>query len=198
MYGKGPRFSIMRQTDDWLDSSGNRVHLSFLKLAETAASGRLGLEEVRKRFIDQMGTHMETEGLPRIAGRLFGLMILELEPISFGDLAHRLGVSRGSISTNSRLIEAKGLIERVSMEGERQDFFRLAEQPYVNMMRGVAARMGETLKSIAEARASLPSNATREDARLQEAEHFFETAVASLADLTTKLCAREPSGEHVS
>ena len=119
MYGKRPRFSIMRQTDDWLDSSGNRVHLSFLKLAETAASGRLGLEEVRKRFIDQMGTHMETEGLPRIAGRLFGLMILELEPISFGDLAHRLGVSRGSISTNSRLIEAKGLIERVSMEGER-------------------------------------------------------------------------------
>lgn len=141
-----------------------------------------------------MGDHLEAEGMPRIAGRLFGLMILEPGLISFSDLAERLCVSRASISTNARLLESKGLILKVQVAGERQDFFRLADDPYVNMIRGVAHRMEETQTSIVKAEADLPPDAVAERQRLEQARAFFETAVASLNDLAAKLCRLHEEG----
>ncbi|HEY9055967.1 MAG TPA: MarR family transcriptional regulator [Aurantimonas sp.] len=148
----------------------------------------------RARFIDRMGDHLEAEGMPRIAGRLFGLMILEPGVVSFSDLAARLCVSRASISTNARLLESKGLIVKVQVEGERQDFFRLADRPYVNMIRGVAHRMEETQASIVAAETDLPPDAIAERQRLEQAREFFETAVASLNDLAAKLCRLDEEG----
>jgi DNA-binding transcriptional regulator GbsR (MarR family) len=138
-------------------------------------------------LIERMGDHLEAEGMPRIAGRIFGLMIIEPELISFGALAERLGVSRASISTNARLLEGKGLLARVRVPGQRQDFYRLADQPYVNMLRGVAARMGETLATLAIVHDTLPPEAGVERARLEQAQIFFETTLASLTELSGQL-----------
>lgn len=148
--------------------------------------GRAG-EAARARFIDHMGDYLEAEGLPRIAGRLFGLIMLETDPISFGALAERLDVSRGSVSTNARLLEGMGVIARVKSEGERQDFFRLADQPYVNMVRGVSDRMARMLRTIADTEEALPVEARGERCRLVEAGEFFETAVSAMGDLSTRL-----------
>jgi len=142
---------------------------------------------IRAYFADRMGQHMEAEGLPRIAGRLFGLLILAPDPVSFGALAEELQVSRGSISTNARLLESKGLIERVAVPGERQDFFRLAERPYANMMRGIIARMQDMLATLAETANALPGDAAVERARLDEARQFFETSVSAFADIAARL-----------
>lgn len=153
--------------------------------------------ETRDRFIDRMGDHLEAEGLPRIAGRIFGLMILAPDPVSFGDLALRLGVSRASISTNARLVEAMGLIERISIPGERQDFFRLSDAPYVRMMSGIVDRMRTTLVSIATTYAGLPHEAVRERARLEEACRFFDAAIASLTELTVQLSDLKDEARNV-
>ena len=142
---------------------------------------------VRAHFVDRMGHHLEVEGLPRIAGRLFGYLVLAPEPVSFGALAETLGVSRGSISTNARLLESKGLIERMAVPGERQDFFRLAERPYANMMRGIIARMQDMLAILAETADALPGDAAVERARLDEARQFFETSVSAFADIAARL-----------
>ncbi|UIJ72853.1 GbsR/MarR family transcriptional regulator [Aurantimonas sp. HBX-1] len=138
-------------------------------------------------LIERMGDHLEAEGMPRIAGRIFGLMILEPGLISFGALAERLGVSRASISTNARLLENKGLLARVRVAGQRQDYYRLADQPYVNMLRGVAARMGETLATLATAHDALPPEASVERARLDQARVFFETTLAAMTELSGQL-----------
>lgn len=147
-------------------------------------------------LIERMGDHLEAEGMPRIAGRIFGLMILEPDLISFGALAERLGVSRASISTNARLLENKGLLARVRVPGQRQDFYRLADQPYVNMLRGVAARMGETLTTLATAHAALPLEAEAERSRLEQATTFFETTLASLTELSEQLSRLDVGGRN--
>ncbi len=38
-------------------------------------------------------------------------------------------MSRGSISTNTRLLENMGVIERVTRPGDRRDYFQINEQP---------------------------------------------------------------------
>ena len=72
---------------------------------------------VSENFIERMGMIAQADGLPRIAGRIMGLIILEGGPYSFGELAKRLSVSRGSISTNTRLLENMGVIERTAKPG---------------------------------------------------------------------------------
>lgn len=145
--------------------------------------------EAREIFVRRMGDHLEAEGMPRIAGRLFGLMILEPGLISFGELAERLEVSRGSISTNARLLERKGLIVRVRPEGERQEYFRLAEAPYANMLRSVAARMEQTRATIVDALSLLPDQARQEHGRLAEADCFFRRTISALEALAADIDA---------
>ena len=53
-------------------------------------------------FVERMGLTLEGEGLPRIAGRLFGFLLVHPEAYSLDELAERLQVSKASISTNAR------------------------------------------------------------------------------------------------
>jgi DNA-binding transcriptional regulator GbsR (MarR family) len=66
-------------------------------------------------FIEGMGLYFEDFGVPRIAGRLLGLLLVTNRPLSLEEVATTLGVSRASVSTNARLILATGLVERVSL-----------------------------------------------------------------------------------
>jgi DNA-binding transcriptional regulator GbsR (MarR family) len=58
------------------------------------------IDAIRSEFIEKTGLISQAEGLPRIAGRVFGLLIFDGDMVSFGDLATRLQVSRASISTS--------------------------------------------------------------------------------------------------
>lgn len=82
------------------------------------------LEE--KRFVEEVGIVFEQTGLPRMAGRILGWLIISDPPHQSTDqLTQALMASRGSISTMTRLLIQIGLIERLSLPGVRHDYFRL-------------------------------------------------------------------------
>ena len=150
-------------------------------------SDRVPFEAVRSDFIEKSGLISQAEGLPRIAGRVFGLLIFDGEMVSFGALATRLQVSRASISSSIRLLEERGLIKRMTKPGERQDFFQLAPNPYATMLEGIQKRTQSTRDDIADTIASLPSDADAVE-RLKEYADFYaslDSAVAvALQELT--------------
>ncbi|MCT7950063.1 MarR family transcriptional regulator [Ancylothrix sp. C2] len=77
-----------------------------------------------KRFIEEVGVLFELMGLPRMAGRILGWLLISNPPHqSTGQLAEVLQASKGSISTMTRLLIQGGLVERVSLPGDRRDFF---------------------------------------------------------------------------
>ena len=79
-----------------------------------------------KRFIEDFGLVFEQSGLPRMAGRILGRLLLSDPPHQSTDqLTEALMASRGSISTTTRLLIQIGLIERVSLPGVRHDYFRI-------------------------------------------------------------------------
>jgi len=138
-------------------------------------------EVVRERFIEQMGLISQGDGLPRIAGRLMGLMIFDGRAYSFGDLAIELQVSRGSISTNARMLEQMGIIERVAKPGDRQDYFQLADDPYVNILTGALARSRKAHDTVVKTTKALPSRGHADvKARLTQLEHFYDTVLEAL------------------
>lgn len=77
-------------------------------------------------FVELIGRHFEEEGMPRIAGRLMGALMLNEDAASLDDLAEQLQVSKASISSNARLLENWGIAERVTLPGDRRDFYRLS------------------------------------------------------------------------
>ncbi|SEV93237.1 DNA-binding transcriptional regulator GbsR, MarR family [Cognatiyoonia koreensis] len=142
------------------------------------------LDAIRTDFIEKSGLISQAEGLPRIAGRVFGMLIFDGELVSFGDLANRLQVSRASISTSIRLLEERGLVKRKTKPGQRGDFFQLAQNPYATMLEGVHKRTLSTLDDIKQTIAALPADAEA-TARLTAYADFYaslESAVTVARD----------------
>lgn len=133
-----------------------------------------------ERFIERMGLSVEEEGLPRIAGRLLGLMLLEGGPFSFEELAGRLQVSRGSISTNTRLLEARGLIERTAVPGDRHVYYRLADDPYGGMITTIIRRKRQMNRFTEETLEELPPEARGARERLGAMLRFHRIVIHNL------------------
>jgi DNA-binding transcriptional regulator GbsR (MarR family) len=85
------------------------------------------LTPAQEKLVQRLGIHYEREGFPRIAGQVFGLLLLSREPLTLDGLASRLNVSKGSVSTNVRLLERMGSARRVSRAGDRRDWWQIRE-----------------------------------------------------------------------
>lgn len=105
-------------------------------------------DKIREEFIELVGRIVQADGMPRNAGRIMGLLIFDGTQTSFGDLAESLQISRGSVSSSSRLLEEFGLIRRVSKPGERQDYFQLEEAPYLNLLDRAGVRQRKAREAI--------------------------------------------------
>ena len=138
---------------------------------------------VTDHFIEQMGMVFEADSLPRIAGHIFGLMILDGGPLSLQDLTERLEISRASASTNARLLEAMGALERGGKRGDRQAFYRLGANPFARMMQGWVQRMTKAKHLVATTRAGLPESQKGPRQRLGELDDFYTEMIAALGHI---------------
>lgn len=76
-------------------------------------------------FIEDIGLYFEQMGLPRMAGRILGALLISDPPSqSITDLGERLHASKSSISIMARLLMERGLIERVASPMPRRDYYR--------------------------------------------------------------------------
>jgi DNA-binding transcriptional regulator GbsR (MarR family) len=86
------------------------------------------LRNEERKFIEEVGIVFEQTGLPRMAGRMFGWLLISDPPYqSPAELAEVLMASKGSISTTVRLLVQLGLIEHFIIPGERHAHFCLRQ-----------------------------------------------------------------------
>ena len=98
-----------------------------MKNATSSADKFKRLDPELTRFMEGMGMYFESYGIPRIGGRILGLLLIAHEPLSAEQIASILKVSRASISTNFRLLLASNLAERVTYPGDRTTYFVFPE-----------------------------------------------------------------------
>jgi len=78
------------------------------------------------RYIEDVALFWERQGLPRIAGRIVGLlMVCDPPHRSAGQLAEELGASKASVSNMTRLLLTGGSIEAVAVPGDRATYYAL-------------------------------------------------------------------------
>jgi DNA-binding transcriptional regulator GbsR (MarR family) len=124
-------------------------------------------------FIERMGLALESDGLPRIAGRIFGLLLVSEDALSLDDLAVELRVSKGSVSTNARLLEQRGVLEQMSRPADRRDYYRVPPDLFSHTMAQRLARWQRFHEAIGAARTSLPIRSREVLERLEEYEEAY-------------------------
>jgi len=82
------------------------------------------------QFIENMGLYFEDYGVPRIGGRMLGLMLVSSRPVTPEEMSEVLQVSRSSVSTNLRTLLMTGLADRVSLPGERSDHYEFSDDAW--------------------------------------------------------------------
>lgn len=108
------------------------LELSNVKDSAEALNQKQPFEQMH--FIEEVGLMFELVGLPRMSGRIFGWLLISNPPQqSHTELAEMLQASKGSISTMTRLLIQIGLIERISLPGERRDYFQIKPNAWSQM-----------------------------------------------------------------
>ena len=125
------------------------------------------------QFIERMGLALESDGMPRIAGRIFGLLLVSEDSLSLDELAADLGVSKASVSTNARLLEQRGVLERISRPADRRDYYRVPPDLFSQTMAQRLARWERFHTAIAAARTSVPIRSREVQERLEEFEEAY-------------------------
>lgn len=140
------------------------------------------MDSATARLVERFGLFFEQEGLPRIAGRITGYLLLSDEPRSLDDLAGALDVSKASVSTDARRLEAKGFLQRSTRPGDRRDFYSIAPDGFRTTLRaridfihgfGALLRDAERLPTV--------TRTTRD--RITEWNAFHQAMAESLAEL---------------
>jgi DNA-binding MarR family transcriptional regulator len=132
------------------------------------------------RFIERLGLYFEEFGLPRISGRLLGLLLISDRPLSLDEIATALHVSRGSVSTNARMLTRTKLIERVGFPGDRRDYYAFTAGGWEALIE-TDVQGAETLREFAaEALDGVASAETPARPRLQAAVDFLNFYAAEL------------------
>lgn len=123
-------------------------------------------------FAEGMGLYFAQFDMPRIFGRIFGLLMVSERPLSHEEIAKSLGVARGSVSTNMRLALALDLVERVSVRGDRRDFYRQTGDPWG---RSIGAKVTVTMplrQLAARTLEALPADHVEARARMDDLIDF--------------------------
>ena len=135
-----------------------------------------------EQYVERMGLHWQSQGLPRTAGRIVGLLALQGSPLSIEDIAGALHVTRGSISTDARRLERLGLVQRSSRPGDRRDFYAIAPDMPARVVALKLAEL-ERFESVLEAARALPDTPDSVRERLSGFTDFHHRAVRLLQDL---------------
>jgi DNA-binding transcriptional regulator GbsR (MarR family) len=97
-----------------------------------------------------MTLSLERMGLQRGPGRVLAYLMVATPPEqTMNDLMDALQMSKSSISTATQMLVHYKLIDRVSLPGERRDYYRMREGAWMNIL---ASRVEELrlMREIAE------------------------------------------------
>lgn len=144
-------------------------------------------QQARSDFIEKIGVIVQTEGLPRIAGRVLAMLLYDGERVSFGELAQALQVSRGSVSSSVRLLETQQLIKRVAKPGDRQDYFQIVEHAFPNLIEAAVIRAQRAAADIEESLREIPKTEIGPRERVGEFANYYRALCQGMTQTAISL-----------
>ncbi len=112
------------------------------------------MDDEQRQVVDELAMQFEQLGLSPIAGRIIAWLLIAPRPDqSSQEIADAIEVSRGSVSTQTQVLQGMGMIERFRRTGSREVYFHLHPQLLLDMLMKqarLAGRMREIVDQVVE------------------------------------------------
>jgi DNA-binding MarR family transcriptional regulator len=142
--------------------------------------------QAKTHFAEDFGLFFEREGMPRMAGRILGwLLVTEAPATSLQELAEALQASKGSISTITRSLIQMGMLERVAVPGHRRDYVRIKPGGFAKLIQDRMAMISTYRHLFEHGLELVEGKAPEARARLSEVRDmyaFFESEMPLLLE----------------
>jgi DNA-binding transcriptional regulator GbsR (MarR family) len=125
------------------------------------------------QFIENIARYYEGYGIPRIGGRMFALLLVMPTPLSAEQIAELLKASRSSVSTNVRGLVANGWVEKVTVLGDRTEYYRFSPTAWDRVIERRRQAFAPLIAMVNQAQGALPD------------DHAAQVQLATMSDWAT-------------
>lgn len=144
-------------------------------------SNKSGKDE--RRFVEDVARLLIPWGVPPIAARLYGHLLLCSRPVSLDQITEDLGVSKSSASVAARLLETYTLARRHSEPGTKRALYAVADD-YEAMIQQQNRLLDALAGQLNAGAAVVASKEVR--ARLEEMAEFYRVMRSAMEDAMSR------------
>lgn len=94
------------------------------------------LLSAREQFIQGVSRIAYFWGFPKAMGAIYGAIYLSPDPLTLDVLVDHVNITKGSVSTNVRVLERLGMIHKHFVVGDRKDYYT-AEEDFWKIVKGI-------------------------------------------------------------
>jgi DNA-binding transcriptional regulator GbsR (MarR family) len=153
--------------------------------------------DARDAFIEEMAIFMDEAGLPRMAGRVLGLLLICSPPhLSAGEMGTALQASKGSISTMTRMLMNMGFVERIGLPQQRQSYFRIKPGVWSGMLTTQVGKVAAARALAARGMQMLEEDGAGAGGRLREMHDLYAFLEKELPTLLVRWEAERRGQEN--
>lgn len=87
-------------------------------------------KEAKEQLIQAWGNLGYSWGLNKTMAQIHALLMVSTKPLTTEDIMNELSISRGNANMNTRALLDWGIISRVSIPGERKEYFKSEKDIY--------------------------------------------------------------------
>jgi len=132
-------------------------------------------QQAYRQFIEDAGDMLNEHGMPHMAGRVIGsLLVCDPPHRSLDELAEDLSASRGSISMATQLLLRIGVIDKLSLPGERRHYYRVRPEVWLQQLAQKEEHIARHFRVLTEGLALLEGQPIEKKRRLLELLIFFD------------------------
>jgi HTH-type transcriptional regulator, osmoprotectant uptake regulator len=136
-----------------------------------------------RRFVEDVARLLTPWGVPPVAARLYGHLLLCSGPVSLDQITEDLGISKSSASVAARLLESYGLAHRHSESGTKRALYAVADdyEAMIEQQNRLLDSLSDELTAGAEIAASKAVSA-----RLEEMADFYRVMRGAMEDAMSR------------
>jgi DNA-binding transcriptional regulator GbsR (MarR family) len=164
--------------------------------------GSSRLEQIKQRFMNELGQYFDSYGVSDIMGRIMALLIFAAKPLSLTEIAAKLQLSKAAVSINIRTLRLSGLVEKVTVPGDRGDYYCLDSNYGHGMFSETIKKMQDGLELLNRTLTTLQEIQTVDDGSRQELKvarnrisaikELYELHNQMVADLLKRWSSKNP------
>jgi DNA-binding transcriptional regulator GbsR (MarR family) len=136
-----------------------------------------------QRFVEDVARLLTPWGVPPVAARLYGYLLLCPRPVTLDQITEDLGISKSSASVAARLLESYTLARRHSEPGTKRALYAVADD-YEAMIQQQNRLLDALAKQLNAGTGIVPSKDV--NARLDEMAEFYRVMRGAMEDAMSR------------